>query len=74
MGSGYLTVGDLVSELSGFDSSLPIKVVIADAEDEPYSDAVLKRLTCSITRLSNSDLGGGDRGDVLVLRCIGLYE
>ncbi len=74
MARGYLTVGDLVSELSGFDPSLPIKVVIADAQDEPYSDAVLKRLTCSITRLPNSDLGGGDRGEVLLLKCIGLYE
>ena len=74
MGRGYLTVGDLIAELSGFDPNLPIKMVISDAEDEPHSDAVLKRLTCLITRLSNSGLGGGERGDVLLLKCMGLYE
>ena len=74
MGRGYLTVGDLIAELSGFDPNLPIKMVISDAEDEPHSDAVLKRLTSSITRLSNSDLGGGERGDALLLKCMGLYE
>ena len=74
MGRGYLTVGDLIAKLSGFDPNLPIKMVISDAEDEPHSDAVLKRRTCSITRLSNSSLGGGERGDVLLLKCMGLYE
>jgi hypothetical protein len=74
MSRGYVTVGDLIAELSGFDPNLAIKVVISDAEDEPHSDAVLKWLTCSITRLSNSCLGEGERGDVLLLKCMGLYE
>src|SRR5260221_8308506 len=68
MGRGYLTVGDLIAEVSGFDPHLPIKLVISDADDEPHSDAVLKRPTCSMTRLSNSSLGGGERSDVLLLK------
>jgi len=74
MTSDYVSVAELIFQLQQMDQQLPIKIVIVDPEGDPYCDAVLNRTTSSITRKAGARVAEGSCRDVLLVRCLGLYD
>ncbi len=74
MTSDYVSVAELIFQLQQIDQQLPIKIVVVDSEGDPYCDAVLKRETSSIARKTVARIAEGSCRDVLLVRCLGLYD
>ena len=70
----YVSVAELILHLQHMDQQLPIKIVVVDPEGDPYCDAVLTHATSSITRKADARVAEGSRRDVLLVRCLGLYD